>query len=143
MEIVEDKSIGVLPVMKTAEGIKILLVQQKKGHWGLPKGHPEVGESELETARRELFEETGITEVEFVPGAKFEEVYDYNKEGQTCRKTVIFYPGFITGEPKIPAAFADEILDVALLPPAKAWALFGHPEVKRIIEQALTSIGLN
>ena len=41
---------------------KYLLVYGKKSQkWGFPKGHMEKGESEEETARRELFEETGIS----------------------------------------------------------------------------------
>jgi 8-oxo-dGTP pyrophosphatase MutT (NUDIX family) len=40
---------------------KYLLVYGKKsGKWGFPKGHQEEGESEEETALRELKEETGI-----------------------------------------------------------------------------------
>lgn len=40
---------------------EILLVRGKKSKkWGFPKGHMEFGETEQETAKRELFEETGI-----------------------------------------------------------------------------------
>ena len=52
------KSYGVIG--RNDEG-KILMVQEQKGHWGFPKGRKEKGEKPLETARRELFEETGST----------------------------------------------------------------------------------
>ncbi len=46
------------------ESDRILLVKRKyppsKGKWSIPGGHVELGESILETARRELKEETGI-----------------------------------------------------------------------------------
>lgn len=38
------------------------------GHWDFPRGHIEAGESEEETVRREIFEETGINDLKFIPG---------------------------------------------------------------------------
>ena len=46
-------------VIKNEEG-KILLIFQQNGFWGFPKGHVEEGETEPETAVREVFEETGL-----------------------------------------------------------------------------------
>ncbi|WP_222599470.1 NUDIX hydrolase [Aquibacillus kalidii] len=39
---------------------QILLQKRKEGVWGLPGGLMELGESAEETARREVYEETGI-----------------------------------------------------------------------------------
>ena len=39
---------------------KILLILQNAGHWGLPKGHVEEGETEEQTAIREVKEETNV-----------------------------------------------------------------------------------
>ena len=39
---------------------KVLVIQQVAGHWGFPKGHVEKGEKEIETAIREVKEETNI-----------------------------------------------------------------------------------
>ena len=41
-------------------GRRYLLVKTKSGHIGFPKGHVEYGETEKESALREIFEETGI-----------------------------------------------------------------------------------
>jgi 8-oxo-dGTP pyrophosphatase MutT (NUDIX family) len=38
----------------------LLVFGNKSEKWGFPKGHQEIGESEEETAIRELYEETGI-----------------------------------------------------------------------------------
>ena len=39
---------------------KVLLIKQHQGFWGFPKGHVEDGETEEETAAREVKEETNI-----------------------------------------------------------------------------------
>ncbi len=44
---------------KTQE-IEILLIQDAKNRWTIPKGHIEEGESAKETAEREIREETGL-----------------------------------------------------------------------------------
>ncbi len=45
------------------KAIEILLIQDAKNRWTIPKGHIEEGESAKETAQREIGEETGLTEV--------------------------------------------------------------------------------
>lgn len=42
----------------------------RKGHWEFPKGHVEHGETEEQTIIREVEEETGIDEMEIIPGFK-------------------------------------------------------------------------
>lgn len=52
---------GSAVIVKNKEGC--ILLQQRKypyGRWGLPGGLMELGESTIDTARRELFEETGL-----------------------------------------------------------------------------------
>src|SRR5687768_2814210 len=76
------------------EGNKIfflLLRSSKHGEWGPPKGHAEPGESELETATREFFEETGLRRISFEAG--FREVISYpvEKKGKKHQKEVVFF----------------------------------------------------
>ncbi len=50
---------------------KVVLVQSGKyGHWSFPKGHMEAGETELETAIREVKEETNI-DVKIISDKKY------------------------------------------------------------------------
>ena len=71
-----EKSAGFV-VFREEEGkIKYLLLQYRKKHWGFPKGHIEKGETLIETALRETREETGISELEAIPGFK-KSIYFY------------------------------------------------------------------
>jgi len=47
-----------------------LLLHYFSGHWEFPKGHIEKGETEEETVKREIFEETGINDIKIIPGFK-------------------------------------------------------------------------
>ena len=47
---------------KTKE-VEILLIQDAKDRWTIPKGHIEEGESAKDTAEREIREETGLQEM--------------------------------------------------------------------------------
>ena len=69
---------------------EFLLLHYEGGHWDFPKGNREKGETKLETALREIKEETGLTDLEFTD---FEEKisYFYKREGKTIHKTVTYF----------------------------------------------------
>ncbi len=46
-----------------SKDIEILLIQDAKDRWTIPKGHIEEGETAKETAEREIREETGLQEM--------------------------------------------------------------------------------
>lgn len=89
-----DFSCGVVPVWFSDQGPRYLLVQHNAGHWAFPKGHPEADETPIETARRELAEETGITRVALLAGPAFDERYRFTKRsGKAVDKLVTYYLG--------------------------------------------------
>jgi 8-oxo-dGTP pyrophosphatase MutT (NUDIX family) len=69
---------AVICKMKNDNLLFLLVNSRRSGIWGFPKGHIETGESETETARREIFEETGIKNVEFIKNFRQEDVYIIN-----------------------------------------------------------------
>ena len=76
-----EKSTGAI-IYRMENGIPLYLLlhytpsnEGKRGQWGFAKGHVEVGETEIETAKREIFEETGIQDLKFIPGFKRLEKY--------------------------------------------------------------------
>lgn len=48
---------------KTGKNVEILLIQDAKNRWTIPKGHIEEGEKARDTAAREIKEETGLREL--------------------------------------------------------------------------------
>lgn len=96
MQKVEIKSYGVIPVFKNESSFYILLVKNSKGgHWGLPKGTPKKHEEPIDTAKRELFEETDIKDIEIKTEVTFEEKYDFEQSGVIYSKTNTYYLGFV------------------------------------------------
>ena len=57
MKKINEKSCGIILI---DDENQYLLVQLLAGHWDFPKGHVEQGETEKETALREVLEETGL-----------------------------------------------------------------------------------
>lgn len=87
----DEKSCGVV-LFREKDGINLyLLLHYPSGHWDLPKGHVEENETEHETAARELLEETGIDDIEFVYAFREEISYQYMRKGKISNKQVVFF----------------------------------------------------
>ena len=65
----EERSAGIIPYYENNGKIEYLLLKNKN-IWGFPKGHVEKGESEIKAAKRETFEETGLSNIEVHPNWK-------------------------------------------------------------------------
>ena len=61
------------------------------GHWDFPKGHVELDEEEIDTALRELKEETEIEDVDIIPSFKQFINYNISKDTLSVSKKVIFF----------------------------------------------------
>jgi bis(5'-nucleosidyl)-tetraphosphatase len=87
----KEKSCGAVIFHKNEEQTRYLLLNYSAGHWDFVKGNVEPNENEKDTVVRELREETGITEAQFIDGFREEIVYFYRRQGLTIRKEVVFY----------------------------------------------------
>lgn len=91
------KSCGVVPFRMKDGKREFLLLLQSNNCWSFPKGHIDAGETEAETALRELFEETGLT-ARIAPDARVELSYAVSP---VATKTVALFLGEVHGEPII------------------------------------------
>ena len=91
LECLYEKSCGAIIVYKDEnkeQSYKVLLVRNNNGrNYSFPKGHVEKGETEEQTAIREIKEETGL-DVEIVDS--FREVSDYCPFGNIKKRVVFF-----------------------------------------------------
>lgn len=64
-EVVREPTAGGIIFRRSpaSKEVEILLIQDAKNRWTIPKGHIEEGESSKETAEREIREETGLQEM--------------------------------------------------------------------------------
>src|SRR5437588_11494293 len=62
---IQTRSAGGIVVNR--EG-RVLVVSQHGTSWSLPKGHIDEGEDTLAAARREIYEESGVRDLEFIRG---------------------------------------------------------------------------
>lgn len=92
-----NKSCGVLPYREEKGLREYLLVYENYSRcWSIPKGHMEMGETEAQTALRELFEETGLT-------ALLDKRHWAGIEypiSPIARKQVVFCMGKVSGTPR-------------------------------------------
>jgi bis(5'-nucleosidyl)-tetraphosphatase len=85
-------SYGIIPIYKKDEQIFVYAVHNiKSNEWGLPKGTPENSETPLGTAKRELKEETGISEFQIIGGKTFSEKYSFEQGGVNYDKENTYY----------------------------------------------------
>lgn len=66
-EIVREPTAGGIVFRRNKKGdIEILLIQDAKDRWTIPKGHIEEGETAAQTAKREIGEEAGLKDVDML-----------------------------------------------------------------------------
>lgn len=84
---IKEYSCGAILFTKEDNIRKYVLVMEASGSYGFPKGHKEGNETDLETATREIYEETGI-KPEFIPNLKRTIRYKLNNN---VEKEVTFF----------------------------------------------------
>lgn len=103
MQTKKDLSYGIIPIRRVDGEWKVFLIRQysrigDNSYWVFPKGHPEKGETKVETAARELKEETDMIAEKILTEPVFKLEYSFVFNRIKIEKTVVFFVGVIIGE---------------------------------------------
>ena len=127
-----EYSCGAVVFTRREDQILFVIVQEMAGAYSFPKGHMEGHETEMETAQREIFEETGLRPV-FLDGFMERDEYDLAEKPGT-RKRVTYFLAEFGDEQLIPRA--GEIRRIQLLPYEEVPSLLKREGAGRILTAA-------
>lgn len=126
-------SAGVILIHRKGNDVLMLLVKDKATKtWGFPKGQVENNESLENTAKRELFQETGVDEV-LITNYLGKLEYGYTIANMKFDKTVHYFLGFTKVE-KIKKDH-NEILIAKWVKPSEAKNLIQYDDLQEFIEK--------
>lgn len=130
-----EKSCGAVIFRKAEDGWNVLLIRHTKGrHISFPKGHVEPGETESQTAEREVFEETGLR---VRVDRRYRAENRYNIRPDTQKLVVIF--AAITTQAEITPQ-PEEIAEAFWLSVDEAAARLTYERDRRIMRDAFEHI---
>ena len=107
---IKQKSVGA--VIFNANNEVLIMYSARNKYWEFPKGKVEAGERELDTLKREMFEETGIKRFRLHPNFREFLYYTFRVGNQLIQKVVVYYL-FKTGSPVV---VSDEHKDYKWVP---------------------------
>ncbi len=93
--------------------VRFLIARSIKGVGGFPKGHMEGEETEIQTAKREIFEEVGLRP-RFIRGFRAKEEYLLTHKPDTV-KTVIYFLAEYDQEEQMVVCQKEEISEAVLM----------------------------
>jgi bis(5'-nucleosidyl)-tetraphosphatase len=129
----QENSAGAVVYRKESGGVLYLLLHYEEGHWGSAKGHRENNETPEDTARREIYEETGLNQVCFDEGFQERISYSFQGSGGPVCKSVIFF----LAETTVRAVrLSAEHVDYGWLPYAAALEKITYADEKKVLQKA-------
>ena len=127
-----EKSCGGVVFTRENGEVRYVIIRHRAGHCGFPKGHMEPGETEAQTALREIREEVGL-QCTLMEGFRQQDQYPLPKKPGTMKQVVYFLAEYADQAICIQP---EEISAVYLLPFEEALQMLPFLEAKRILTEA-------
>ena len=131
------KSCGFVVYKRVGNENYYLIIKSLNGDVGFPKGHMESGESELETAIRELKEETGV-DVKAIQGFRRQIEYELRRVPDTIKQSVYFL-GECTSDNIV--CQEAEVAEASFLSYENSIKMLTFEETKNILKEAEAFLG--
>ena len=127
-----EKSCGAVVFTRVDGKVKFALVQQLQGFYSFPKGHIEKGETEQETALREIYEELQLKPT-LIEGFRTVDEHIIPHKPDVTKQIVYFLGEYADQEIVFQC---EELLSAPLVTYEEAMALFQYESSKRILNEA-------
>ncbi|MBE6626328.1 MAG: NUDIX domain-containing protein [Ruminococcaceae bacterium] len=129
-----EKSCGGVIFTRDGDELRYIVIRQTNDICCFPKGHMEAGESEEETAVREIKEETGL-DVTLKDGFRECDAYRFTIDGEdVILKDVVYFLGEFNAQTPVPQE--GELTEIYLLPYDEARAKLQFEASRKILDRA-------
>ena len=120
---------------------RVLLILHREGnHWGFPKGRADTQETPLQSAKRELKEETGLDVIKLLSEQPLVEKYQFRRKREMVIKTVQYFPALVQGELQIQE---EEIRDAKWLKMSEALEQLSFKEARHILSECMRLLNID
>lgn len=126
---------GIVVIWHAPDGDRLLLLRNRgRREWGFPKGHADPGEDALTTARRELAEETGISDFSLLDGFRFVSQYAIPSGPRRGRRKEVTY--FLASVPNNRVAISNEHDEARWITAVEVDSMLPFGDLRRVARDA-------
>ncbi|MCA9384438.1 MAG: NUDIX domain-containing protein [Candidatus Magasanikbacteria bacterium] len=131
-----ELSAGGIIFRRKAGSVEVFFIKDPYNRMTFPKGHQELGESLVETAVREIKEETGLEGLRYIAPVG-RTLFRFRREGTTIEKTVYFFLFEAPSDAQEVLTGEGAIWEAQWVKVDKAFATSGYRNLDRLLSKAL------